>query len=244
MSAGGESSAECASICCSGNGVCSSADGGTCVCDLGFGQPVGSAQAHGGAGVPQNWAQTSDRYCDAGDIGSYSTAAQAVSACRVDPSCLYVSDGGCDNSGDWETCSDSGSSSSAGSCMYQKSAVEPVSEHTQAMCWMNCSVAAAGGWAVGSRGATCDTVCGALGGACDDGDWEVTDRASFRLALSSAGEDADVLCDSYNDASTNAPVPLIYGSVCYSVSGGGSSSCSDSDSAYQRLCWCASVGGC
>jgi hypothetical protein len=83
-----------------------------------------------------------------------------------------------------------------------------------------------------------------LGGACDDGDWEVTDRASFRLALSSAGEDADVLCDSYNDASTNAPVPLIYGSVCYSVSGGGSSSCSDSDSAYQRLCWCASVGGC
>ncbi len=70
--------------------------------------------------VPASWIQVLDRYCgDSGDIASYNTAAEAQSACDSDASCLYISDGSCDNEGVWETCSDDGQSSSAGSCMYQ-----------------------------------------------------------------------------------------------------------------------------
>ena len=65
------------------------------------------------------WPQLADTYCDSsGDINSYSTAAEAVAACGANSDCLYISDGSCDNSGDWETCSNDGASSSSDSCMY------------------------------------------------------------------------------------------------------------------------------
>lgn len=71
------------------------------------------------AAVPSDWTQTEDRYCnDVGDMSSYSTAAEAIAACQADSACKYISDGGCNNDGSWETCRDSGSVSTSGSCMY------------------------------------------------------------------------------------------------------------------------------
>ena len=79
--------------------------------------------------VPSSWTQVSGRYCDntntVGDsdnalIASYSTAVEAMTACESDSTCLYVSDGSCDNAGNWGTCSDDGRTSSSGSCMYRQ----------------------------------------------------------------------------------------------------------------------------
>ena len=69
-----------------------------------------------------NWAQVADRYCDdANDLASYSTEAEARAACESDTGCLSISDGSCDGTGYWETCSSTtGSSSSSGSCLYLK----------------------------------------------------------------------------------------------------------------------------
>jgi hypothetical protein len=72
-----------------------------------------------GTQVPSSWSRTSNRYCD-GNMGRYDTVGAAIAACRADASCRYISDSGCNNQGIWETCRDSGSASTAGSCMYRK----------------------------------------------------------------------------------------------------------------------------
>ena len=72
--------------------------------------------------VPSSWSRTSNRYCDlSGDISDYDNVGAAIRACQADTSCRYISDSKCDNQGSWETCRDSGSESTQGSCMYRKS---------------------------------------------------------------------------------------------------------------------------
>ena len=102
---------QCGATCCSDHGVCSAEGGGRCDCELGY----GDAPA---------WNRVAGRYCSssAGDtIGSYDDEATAQAACSAEPACLAISDGGCDGVGSWYTCrSASGTSSSSGSCLYQK----------------------------------------------------------------------------------------------------------------------------
>ena len=107
-------------------------DGACAPCALSCAAECGSAPAPAPApapaassrdAVPDSWIQVADRYCgSSGDIASYSTAAEALSACESDASCLYISDGQCNNEGAWETCSNDGQTSSSGSCMYQQPA--------------------------------------------------------------------------------------------------------------------------
>lgn len=234
-------SADCDMACCSGHGTCSTAGGGTCLCDLGFGHPAAiNAAQH------LSWPRVSNRYCDnSGDIGTYSTAAEAASACLSNPSCLYISDGGCDDTGIWETCRDSGSQSSSGSCMYEKTvtAVTQSSAYAPQMCWVNCSdPVPARKWLVGARGLSCDTTCEGAAMECQDGPWGVSDRTSFQMALSSAREDANALCDFYEVGTSMLLAPLIYDSTCIGAGHERSTVCSAQDSSYRRLCLC--VGAC
>ena len=74
------------------------------------------------SGVPSYWPHLGGRECydDArGMIASYATVAGAMMACEADVACLYICDGGCDNAGEWKTCSTDGDSQSS-SCMYEK----------------------------------------------------------------------------------------------------------------------------
>eukprot|EP01050_Picozoa_sp_SAG11_P008655 SAG11_NODE_773_length_7236_cov_4.526412_1_plen_695_part_00 len=50
------------------------------------------------------------------------------------------------------------------------------------------------GWRLGNAGESCYAVCSGVGLGCTDGDWGVTDEASFRAALAAAGEDWDSTC--------------------------------------------------
>ena len=176
------------------------------------------------------------------DQPSYATVSYYRIKQRV-PS--YISDGGCDDTGIWETCRDSGSQSSSGSCMYEKTvtAVTQSSAYAPQMCWVNCSdPVPARKWLVGARGLSCDTTCEGAAMECQDGLWGVSDRTSFQMALSSAREDANALCDFYEVGTSMLLAPLIYDSTCIGAGHERSTVCSAQDSSYRRLCLC--VGAC
>ena len=69
--------------------------------------------------VPESWTTVPQRRCPdwwGGHMNGYRTAVEAVAACESDAACLAVFDEGCDNAGNWVTCSDGGTSGP--DCMY------------------------------------------------------------------------------------------------------------------------------
>ena len=93
-------------------------------------------------------------------------------------------------------------------------------------------------WELGNAGASCDTVCS----SCSDGDWGVSDEASFRAALAAAGEDAEALCGGGFDGWDWDVDPGIDSSdnSCWWMTGA-STNCSASYPTTRRLCRCSTV---
>ena len=93
-------------------------------------------------------------------------------------------------------------------------------------------------WELGNAGASCDTVCS----SCSDGDWGVSDEASFRAALAAAGEDAEALCGGGFDGWDWDVDPGIDSSdnSCWWMTGA-STNCSASHPTTRRLCRCSPV---
>jgi hypothetical protein len=98
-----------------------------------------------------------------------------------------------------------------------------------------------------STGDSCDTTCSAAGRPCHDGNW-VTDEATMRAALSSAGASPDAVClgETHGQYVSNADAqwPAICSDSCSSgydhtcIYGSHTSLCSETSSAIRRLCKC------
>ena len=80
------------------------------------------------AGNPlEGWGRNTDRECRSSNrIASFPTEAEARAACLADASCRAVYDVGCDASGDFWTCSSTGSYEyDSGDCMYDHGRQQP-----------------------------------------------------------------------------------------------------------------------
>ena len=72
----------------------------------------------------EEWVQIPDRQCPSDGIASFPTEIEAQAACLADDDCRAVEDLNCDRSGEFRTCSSSGSWASS-SCMYDRPRQQP-----------------------------------------------------------------------------------------------------------------------
>ena len=102
-------------------------------------------------------------------------------------------------------------------------------------------------WRYGEPNQDCSTVCSEAGLECNDGDWGITDEASFRLALETAGVDPDTECTHPEDPFRahnhygNQPTkhhPDDGPGKCQFANANQISTCDSKNVRYSRLCQC------